>query len=481
MKRNRLIAGIIVVLIIVVIVIINTAGKESNFLIEVPVQKGHFEIVVSTTGELMAERSVEIRGPANLRNVRVHNVKITDIVPEGKLVQKGDYVATLDKTDATNRLQDLEVGLETEQSEYETTILDTTSTLRSERNSLVNLRYNVEEAEYKLEQSSFEPKATIRQNEHNLDKAKRSLEQAENNYELRVLQMVRRMKRAERELVEDRKRRDDLIDILKEFDIKAPQSGMVIYHREFGGKKRSVGSQITAWDPIVATLPDFSSMISTTYINEIDISKIAPNQNAVVSVDAFPDRKFTGKVISVANVGEQLPNSDAKVFEVVLKLNEMDTILRPAMTTMNSIVTKEFEDVLFVPLESIHHNDSLSFVYLSAKKVKKIVEMGEANDNEAIILNGLDENDIILLSVPEDTEEWTFEGWDLYEVLKEKRIQEEKQRLEDLERFKAEEEMRQAEFKRLQDSLGQQGSQNSRVMEGMRFEMDRGGRGRGRR
>ncbi len=478
MKR-RVIAGIAVVVVIIAIVIINTAGKESSTLIKVPVSKGHFEIVVSTTGELMAERSVEIKGPANLRDVRVHNVKITDLVAEGTVVQKGEYVAALDKTDATNRLQDLEVGLETEQSEYETTILDTTSTLRSERNSLVNLRYNVEEAEYKLEQSTFEPKATIRQNEHNLDKAKRSLEQAEKNYELKILQMQRRMKRAENELTEDRKRRDDLAQILKEFDIVAPQSGMVIYHREFGGKKRTVGSQITSWDPIVATLPDFTSMISTTYINEIDISKIRQNQEATVSVDAFPDRKFTGKVISVANVGEQLPNSDAKVFEVVLKLNEMDTILRPAMTTMNSIITKEFEDALFIPLESIHHNDSMSFVYLANQKTKKIIEMGEANDNEAIILQGLTEDDMVLLSVPEDSEEWVFEGWDLFAELKVKRIAEEKQRLEDLERFKREEEKRQADFKKLQDSLKQNGNEGV-GNDIMRMMMRSGDRGRGR-
>ena len=476
MKR-RIIAGVVIVVIILTIIIVNSAGKESSTLIEVPVEKGHFEIIVSTTGELMAERSIEIKGPPNLREVRVHNVKITDLVPEGKLVQRGDYVATLDKADATNRLQDLEKSLESEQSDYETTVLDTTSTLRSERNSLVNLRYNVEEAEYKLEQSTFEPKATIRQNEHNLDKAKRSLSQAENNYELKVLQMQRRMRRAENELAEDRKRRDNLVQILKEFDIKAPQSGMVIYHREFGGKKRSVGSQITAWDPIVATLPDFSSMISTTYINEIDISKIRIDQKATVSVDAFPDRKFTGKVLTVANVGEQLPNSDAKVFEVVIKLNEMDTILRPAMTTMNSVITKEFDDVLFIPLESIHHNDSMSFVYLAKKKVKQIIEMGETNDNEAIILQGVSEDDIVLLSVPEDSEEWAFEGWDLFEVIKEKRIQAEKKRVEDLERFRLEEKKRKEEFQKLQDSLNQKESGSQQDM--MRMIM-REGRGRGR-
>ena len=52
----------------------------------------------------------------------------------------------------------------------------------------------------------------------------------------------------------------------------------------------------------------------------------------------------------VANIGEQLPNTDAKVFEVVIKVDGTDPILRPSMTTGNQIVTKEFEDVLFYTL-----------------------------------------------------------------------------------------------------------------------------------
>ena len=152
------------------------------------------------------------------------------------------------------------------------------------------------------------------------------------------------------------------------------------------------------------------------------------------------------------------------------------------MTTMNSIVTKSFEDVLFVPLECIHHNDSMSFVYLAGDNVKKIIEMGEANDNQAIILQGLGEDDKLMLSVPIDAEDWIFEGWDLFAELKEKRILEEKQREEDLEKFRLEMEKRRKEMDSLQKNEGNVEGVNP----GMMFEMmrqrggDRGG-GRGRR
>jgi multidrug efflux pump subunit AcrA (membrane-fusion protein) len=158
---------------------------------------------------------------------------------------------------------------------------------------------------------------------------------------------------------------------------------------------------------VVATLPDFSVMMSRTYVNEVDISKVKPNQPAEVVVDAFPEKKFTGYVTEVANIGEQRPNQDARVFEVKLQINESDTILRPAMTTKNTIITQVEEDVLFVPIEAIHGDNDLTWVYRQDhnKVVKQEVVVGLRNENQIIITEGLKENDEVLLTIPEKADE----------------------------------------------------------------------------
>ena len=46
-------------------------------------------------------------------------------------------------------------------------------------------------------------------------------------------------------------------------------------------------------------------MLSKTYINEVDVRRVRPGQIVEIGLDAFPDKKLTGKVIRVANVGEQ--------------------------------------------------------------------------------------------------------------------------------------------------------------------------------
>jgi multidrug resistance efflux pump len=76
------------------------------------------------------------------------------------------------------------------------------------------------------------------------------------------------------------------------------------------------GSQVSSWEPAVATLPDLTKMESVTYVNEIDVRKIAAGQRSSLTLDSDPGKKLTGTVTSVANVGEQAPNTDAKVFEV---------------------------------------------------------------------------------------------------------------------------------------------------------------------
>jgi len=65
---------------------------------------------------------------------------------------------------------------------------------------------------------------------------------------------------------------------LQEFTVKAPKAGMVIYKRNWDAASLGVGGMINAWDNVVAELPNLKEMISKTYVNEIDISKVKTGQ-----------------------------------------------------------------------------------------------------------------------------------------------------------------------------------------------------------
>ena len=429
MKRRTIIAIVVPAVLLTALVLYSVlSGKEKEIVLETEVQQGNFEIAVMVTGELQAIRETEIRAPSQLRSrhLRIHRIKIQDLIPEGTVVDSGDWVATLDRSEADNSLKDIMDNLEKEESEYMRTKLDTTMQLRQLRDELINLGFAMEEAKITVEQSQYEPPATIRQAEIELEKVTRAYNQAKQNYSLKVSQAWAEMREAEINLARDRRAKEDMEEVMAQFDIMAPAPGMVIYKKDWNGQKRTAGTEINTWDLAVATLPDLSTMISLTYVNEIDISKVKVGQQVNIGVDAFPEKKFTGTVKEVANIGQQLPNTDAKVFEVRIELNEHDTILRPSMTTSNQVITRIYDSVLYVPLEAVHANDSLTYVYTRDGK-RQIVVLGESNENNIIVEMGLARGDRLYLSLPGDADSFEYTGLELVEEIKRRKAEEQRQ------------------------------------------------------
>ena len=401
MNKKKLYIGIGAVAAVALIFILTRSSAETGSNVIVPVEKGEFVVDIMTSGALEAKNSVKITGPNGLRNYRIWNVTIQDIIDEGTYVKKGQYVARLDPSELTGKIKDSQLEVEQSQSQYTQTRLDTALAMRQSRDELINLEYGVTEKQLVLDQSQFEPPATIQKAEIDLEKAKRALKQAQENYQIKKEQNVAKMQQVAAELRKDRNELEGLMSLSQEFTIIAPEDGMLIYNKSWDGKPVKAGSQIGAWDPVVATLPDLSKMISKTYINEVDIRKVKSGQDVEIGFDAFPDKKLKGKVIRVANVGEQRPNSDAKVFEVEIEVFGSDPLLKPGMTTSNKIITQTIEDGLYVPLECLHSAfDSITYVYKKdgIKTIKQEVMIGDANSENVLIISGLIEGDRVSLS-----------------------------------------------------------------------------------
>lgn len=406
-KYTYIFLSLIALIIILFFAFRGTGENETNEII-IPVKTGKFVVDITTTGELEAKNSVKILGPVRLRDFRIYNITINDIVNEGTVVKKGDWIANLDRSEFNTKLQDKQIEVEKAQSQYIQTQLDTALQMRQSRDELINLNYAVEEAKLVLEQSAYEPPATVKQNEINLDKAKRNYEQAKENYKIKLEQNKAKMQEVNAELRKTQRELQSMMEIASSFTVYAPESGMVIYAKGWDGKPIKEGSQINTWDPTVATLPDLTTMMSKTYINEVDVRKVKPGQKVEIGLDAFPDKKLTGVVSGVANVGEQRPNSDAKVFEAMIEINGTDPMLKPAMTTSNRIITEEIDSALYIPLECLHSkNDSIIYVFKrqGLKTAKQEVQLGPTNNNESIIKLGLKPDDRIYLSIPDNMED----------------------------------------------------------------------------
>ncbi|MFT5913544.1 MAG: HlyD family secretion protein, partial [Bacteroidia bacterium] len=365
-------------------------------------------------GELEAMNSVKIMGPTGMRAARIWETKINKLIPEGKVVKKGDFIASLDQSGLRDKIQEAETNVTKAQAQYDQAVLDSTLKLREARDKLINLKYAVEEKKIVLEQSQFEPPATIKQANIEVEKADRAFSQATKNYQVQVDQAIAKVREVSAELSKESRDLSFMLELQKGFTITAPEDGMIIYEREWNGQKKKEGSNLQAWNPTVATLPDLTKMVSKTYVNEVDIRKIKIGQTVGIGLDAFPDKQLTGVVKNVANVGEQKPNSDAKVFEVSIKINEADTTLRPSMTTSNAIQADLIKDVVFLPLEALFtQGDSVSYVFKKEGNgfIKQQVMTGKSNETSVIIdkgiavgetvsiarIDGMEEEDVVML------------------------------------------------------------------------------------
>jgi len=436
MKRTVIITSAVVAFAIVALFAFNKIfSKKDKVNLYAEAQRGLFEITVSNSGELLAENSVDIRGPELVQQtsqqgggggrqgggsggghgveIRMMDYKITDIVPEGTTVKKGDFIATLDRSTYTNTLNDAITSLATLKSDLELRILDTAMSLTSLRDEIKNQRYTVEEAAITLDQSKYEPPATIRKAELDLNKQKRALDQKIQAYTLRKVQIKRNIDYQRSRLESQERLVQDLQNFLAQFTIRAPSDGMVIYKKDRLGNKRKAGSSINPFDNVVATLPDLTSMLSKVYVSEIEVTKVVKGQKVNVSVDAFPNKSYSGTVMNVANIGEVLPNSDAKMFEVMIKIDGSDINLRPAMTTWNKIILKSVPDAVYIPLECVQAGaDSVQYVY-KKNKTRQIVVLGDVNDKNIVVEKGLDPGTSIFVVPPEDASSFRLIGENL--------------------------------------------------------------------
>jgi len=431
MRRTIIITGIVAGLIVVAMLIFNRIGKSkenaANYAVAV---KGPFEISVSNAGELVAEKSVDIMGPDVMQamqqgsqrggsgrggpgGMRISSFKIQDIVAEGTEVKEGDYIAQIDKTEYDNSLKTALENMNTLQANLEMAVLDTAVMLTNLRDAIRNQTIAVEEAEITLQESKYEPPATIRQAEINLNKQIRALEQRKKNYQLQKAKALPNIRDKKRLRDEGQELVNTLQTFLAQFTVRAPSPGMVIYKEEFNGSKRKAGSNVNPFDRVIATLPDLTSMISTTYVSEIEVNKVKPGQKVTITIDALPGKIFTGTVTNVANIGEQLENSESKMFEVTVKVDGNNPELRPAMTTYNKILIKNFDDVISIPTECVHADaDGVPYVY-KKNKTKQIVVLGEMNEKNIIIREGVDPGCNVYVITPDDVSRFRLVGKEL--------------------------------------------------------------------
>lgn len=409
--KKKTIIGVAAAIVIVTVVVL-LSSKSLSGEKTYTVKKDNFESVISVKGEIQGKNAVliSLSDVLKRRDLRIYEYQIKDLVQEGAKVKKGDWIATLDIASITQQIQNNNEDLEKRRAEFNDAKIDSTIQLTQLRQELKEFKYDLEYKEVELEESKYESPAYQRKVKVEYNKTVRQMDKKHRDYQLKELELKVKTRRIE-DKYNEFQRRDSLLKLaVAEARIKAPSAGMVMYAKLWGGRKLKVGDYVSMWNPTIATLPDMSVPVSETYVEEIDITKIAEGDSVEISIDALPDKKFDGEIIKIANIGQELPGFESKVFRVVVQVNTVDPELKPAMTTNNDIIVKNVSDVLTIPRECLFSQNGDDFVFLKkgGNTYKKKVVAGTENEEKIIIEQGLEENDKILYTSPENADEIDF-------------------------------------------------------------------------
>ena len=154
----------------------------------------------------------------------------------------------------------------------------------------------------------------------------------------------------------------------------------------------------------IANVKTAATPIISISLTEIDVPKVKIGDKATITLDAYPDKTYTGKVVSIDTVGSV--SSGVSTYPTVIKLDTDTTTILPNMAASASIITATKNDALMVPSSSVQQNqDGSSYVQImkNGKPTEVIVEIGLSSDAQTEIISGVSEGDTIVTATIQAT------------------------------------------------------------------------------
>ncbi len=169
---------------------------------------------------------------------------------------------------------------------------------------------------------------------------------------------------------------------------------------------------------VIMEVGDLAQMLVVAQVDEADVGKLAVGQNAVVHIDAYPDREFGGRVHSIA-LAHTLSFTRTKYYETEILLDPNEIRLHTGLTANVDIQTRAHENVLRVPTQAVLGRDidalpleirdknplvdtsktfaTVVYRFKDGKALATPVKIGQSDLSHTIILEGLTDGDRVIV------------------------------------------------------------------------------------
>ena len=424
MKKSHIIIITVVITLLVVSVVgmliwrkINASRKGVMVRVE-QAQRGELIEFVSAPGEIEPKTKVEISAKVMARIVELP-------YEEGDRVTRGDsdtnppvpasVLVRLDAKNLESQLLSAKAGYSAQEAQNEVE----KSRIAGQKASLVGLDASVKQAERDMErqkgllESQDISQATFDQTQLKVDDLKAQYAAAEHTLDAAKLNLVvlkHNLEAADARITQAQ-------EALNYTTITSPIDGVVTRLNAEVGELVITGTMNNP-GTVIMEVADLSAMLVVAQVDEADVGKLEVGQNATIHVDAYPDRKFTGVVNSIA-LAHMMTWSNTKYYRTEILLEGVDQKLHSGLTAHVDIETRKHTDVLKVPTQAVlgQEIDSLPleirensphvdtaktyatvvYRYIDGKAVVTPIKIGQSDLTHTIIKEGITEEDKIVV------------------------------------------------------------------------------------
>jgi len=143
--------------------------------------------------------------------------------------------------------------------------------------------------------------------------------------------------------------------------VTSPMNGVVIKKGVELGETVTSGVSSFNEGTVLFTVADLKSLIIRVNLNEVDIAKVRVGEPVRITLDAYPQKVFSGKVRFVAPAAKLVDK--IKVFEVEVALDELSDAYRTGMSANVEILGDRRPHAISIPLEALQRKDGQAVAY----------------------------------------------------------------------------------------------------------------------
>jgi len=295
------------------------------------IKKHNLEAIVSASGKIQPKRFVNISADTMGR--------VTELaVNEGDRVKKDQFLMQVDPRNLRSAVTRTQASLEAARS----TTQQLTLSIETAKTSLKQAEDNLNRQQ-QLWKGGLTTRETLDRAENDLKMRQSELRSQEQQIQTQRL----RMQQEEASLETDRYN-------LSKVRIESPINGIVTRRNIEEGEMVVIGTMNNA-GTVMLTIADMSVIEAEVDVDETDIPGVKLGQVAKITIDAFPDQTFTGKVTEIGNSPIQTAGgaaAQATNFKVVVTLDTEIPEVRPGFTCTAEITTATRKDVLAIPIQA---------------------------------------------------------------------------------------------------------------------------------